>query len=105
MASVRSYSLGIVIVISSAFCVFQSLSFFYNTPASHLTNILIDFEDNSEPTEGKKHEKQNKEDKLNKLNIISLNRLYLSDCSKFGQLDIAHSLEVLLEVVTPPPEA
>ena len=105
MASIRRYSLGIVIMISSSFCVLQSLSFFYNPPTGHLTNILIDFEDNSEPTEEQKHEKKSKDDKLNKLNIISLNRLYLSDCSRFGQLDVSHALEVFIEITTPPPEA
>lgn len=91
-------------MIGSIFCLLQTVSFFYNAPAGHLTEILIDFEDNSEPTE-EKHEKQFKEDKLSKLHIISLKRLYLSDCSEFGQLAISPSLEVLLEIVTPPPEA
>ena len=105
MAIIRKYCLGIVIMISCTFCVLQSVSFFYNPPGGHMTHILIDFEDNTEPTEDQKHEKKLKEDKLNKLNIISLERLYLSDFSKFGQLVISHALEIFIEVVTPPPEA
>jgi len=83
----------------------QSVSSYYNPPGGHITNILIDFEENTEPIEDQKHEKKLKEDKLNRLNIISLERLYLSDFSKFGQLDISRALEVFIEVVTPPPEA
>jgi hypothetical protein len=105
MASIRRFCLSIVIIFSSTFCVLQSVLFFYNTPTNHLTNILIDFGDNTEPTKDQEHESKLKEDKVSNLNSISLNRLYLSDCSEFDQLDIAHSLEVFLEVVTPPPEA
>ena len=105
MAGIRKYSLSFIIIISAAFCVLQTVSYFYNTPASHLTHILIDFEDNTEPVEEQKNEKKLKEDKLSRLNEISLQKLYLSDCSEFGQLDIDHALEVFIEVVTPPPEA
>ena len=66
---------------------------------------FVEFEDNTESTEDHKHENKVKEDKLDKLNVISLQRLYLSDCSEYGQLAISHSLEVYLEIVTPPPEA
>ncbi len=105
MECIRRFCLSIVIVFSSAICLVQSASFFYSTPANHLASVLIDFEENAEPTEDQKHESQLKEYKVSNLNAISLNRLYQSDCSEFGQLDIAHSLEVFLEVVTPPPEA
>ena len=105
MECIRRYCVSIVIVFSSAFCLVQSASFFYNDSENHLASVLIDFEDNAEPTEDQKHEGKLKEGKLNNINAISLNRLYLSDCSDFDQLDIAHSLEVFLEIVTPPPEA
>lgn len=64
-----------VIIFSSTFCVLQTVLFFYNTPSNHLTNIFIDFEDDTEPAKDQEHESKLKEDKLNNLNAISLNRI------------------------------
>ena len=75
MASIRRFCISMVIIFSSAFCVLQTVLFFYNTPSNHLTNILIDFEDNMEPAKDQEHESKLKEDKLNNLNAISLNRI------------------------------
>ena len=104
MANLRKFYLGIVIGFCTIFCAQQTVLLFSDTGANHLTNILIDFENSTESSEEQKFEDK-KEFKVTNLMADSLKRLYLSDCSKYGQLDSAHSLEVFLEIVTPPPEA
>ena len=86
------------------FCEQQTVSLFSDTSTNHLTNILIDFENSTESSEEQKYEDK-KKFKVTNLNADSLKKHYLSDCSEYGQMDIAHSLEVFLEIVTPPPEA
>ena len=63
-----------------------------------------DFEDPVESTEDINTENKLKEYHLNNLDQNMLNKRHVSNNIEFGQLDHDHSLEVFLEVVTPPPE-
>jgi hypothetical protein len=105
MASIRRFCLGIVVVLGCLFASAQLLSITGDTVLSHITQLPIDLEDKAEPSGDKQHENQLQEYKLNYWHNFSLERLYLNECAAFGQLDVLHSLEVFLEVVTPPPEA
>ena len=66
--------------------------------------FLVDFEDTSESTEDISTENKLKEYHLNNSDRIMLNKKHVNNIIEFGQLDFDHSLEVFLEVVTPPPE-
>ena len=104
MVNLRKFYLGIIAGFCIIFCAQQTVSLLSETSTRHLTNILIDFENSPESSEEQKYEDK-KEFKITNLNAESLKNAYLSTCSEYGQLDIAHSLEVFLDIVTPPPQA
>ena len=104
MANLRKFYLGIITGFCMIFCAQQTVSLLSETSTRHLTNILIDFENSPESSEEQKYEDK-KEFKITNLNADSIKNAYLSTCSEYGQLDIAHSLEVFLDIVTPPPQA
>jgi hypothetical protein len=66
---------------------------------------LVDLESSSEKGEEQKEEKEIKEYKLHFYNTDYSSDLRKNNCAGYGQLTIQHSLEVFLDVVTPPPEA
>jgi len=104
MASLRKFYLGIITGFCIIFCVQQTVFILSENSSEYLTNILIDFENSPESSEEQKYEDK-KEFKITNLKADSLKNSYLSTCCEYGQLDIAHSLEVFLDIVTPPPEA
>ena len=81
------------------------LSFSSNLAQNDIVIIVIDFEESSDSSENQKNEKNAKEDKSSYLNAISLGRDYLNVSMEFGQLEIQHSMDVFLDILTPPPEA
>jgi hypothetical protein len=101
MAFIRSFCLSFFVVLGSTFCLVQ---LGMTSTGDDITFMLIDFEDNSEPLEDKNGESIFKEYQIDKFKSISLESLYLAENSKFGEFNFDNSLEVLLEVVTPPPE-
>jgi hypothetical protein len=105
MAFIRSFCLGILIVLGSIFCLAQLGALAATNFGDDIAFILIDFEDNKEPQEDKSGENMFKEYKLDKFRSLSMEGLYLAETSKFGEFNFDNSLEVFLEVVTPPPEA
>ena len=105
MNRIRRYGLSVALVLTSIFAVPLAISFSSDIFESKIANIIIDFEEGSESSENQKTESEAKEFKLTFLSAISLKRQFLSNCQKYGQLDVQHSMDVLLPILTPPPEA
>ena len=105
MNSIRRYRLSIALVLASVFAIPMVMSVACDFANDNRTNFIIDFEENSDTSENQKKESKVKEFKLTYLNAISLRRQYLNDCQAYGQLGIQHSLDVFLDILTPPPEA
>ena len=105
MNRIRRYGLSVALVLTSIFAVPLAVSFICDISESKIANIISDFEEGSDPSENEKTESEVKEDKLTYLSRIFFGSQFLSDCQKYGQLDIQHSMDVLLPILTPPPEA
>jgi len=105
MNSIRRYSLSVALALTSVFAIPMVISFATEYADQSIAFAMIDFEENSDTSENHKNESEVKEFKLTYLNSISLRRQYLNDCLKYGQLEILHSMDVFLEILTPPPEA
>jgi hypothetical protein len=104
MAFIRSFCLSLFILLGGIFCLVQFGLLDTTSAGDDITFIFIDFEDNSEPLEDKNGENIFKEYQIDKFKSLSVESLYLAENSKFGEFNFDNSLEVLLEVVTPPPE-
>lgn len=76
----------------------------FNQSDSYYLMELVDLESTNETGEDQKEEKEIKEDKLKTYNSVYLAGLHKSIGAGYGQLTVLHSLEVFLDVVTPPPE-
>jgi len=105
MNRIRRYGLSVALVLSSIFAVPLAISFTSDISDSKIAIIIIDFEEGTDSSENQKTQSEAKEFKLTYLSTISLNRQFLSNCQKYGQLDVQHSMDVLLPILTPPPEA
>lgn len=105
MNRIRRYGISVALVLTSIFAVPLAIPFACDVSEGRIANIIIDFEKGSESSENQKTEKEAKEFKLTYLSAISLKRQFLSNCQKYGQLDVQHSMDVLLPILTPPPEA
>ena len=105
MAWVRKGKFVIVCALINTFSVLLVVTIGSEIAEDIISFSLVDFEDRTEPNEGQKSDNQLKDYNLNYLKSINSATLFVGNCSKFGQFDIKHSLEVFLEVVTPPPEA
>ncbi len=104
MAWVRRSNLIIAFALINIFSVLLVVSLGSEITENIISFSLIDIEDKTEPVESQKSETQINEYHLNNLKSINLAMLLVSK-SEFIQYDIKHSMEVFLEVVTPPPEA
>jgi len=105
MAEIRRFSLGMVLLFGSMFTVMLVVTYIDDSIEGYIANILIDVEGNTEHSENQETENKLRECKINNLNSFTINRHFISNCSEYGQLDTQRSLEVFLEIVSPPPEA
>ena len=105
MFSVRKFLLKIFPIGVILFSLLLIISHVASSNLENITYSVVDFGDNSESSKEKTPENQLKEHKFNNSQLITFEGLYLCECSKYGQFNFGNSLEVFLEIVTPPPEA
>jgi len=102
MNQIRKASFGIALILGLIFCLEQMA--FSVLDDSKIFYAIVDLDNSTEHGEDKKEENQLKEYKIQEYNRVQIESHYLNNCSKYRQFRIKHSLEVFLDVVTPPPE-
>ena len=80
----------------------QLVSIAIDEYGGYYINALMELENSSEAEEDKKEEKKFKEYRIH--SHVRLSALYLNSCSNYGHGDSSNRLDVLLVVVTSPPE-
>lgn len=105
MTGVRKYKLIFAFIGIALFALPMVANFGGVTLPEIMSYFSNNFEDPAESTEDINTENKLKEYHFNNLDQIMLHKKHASNSIEFGQLDFDLSLEVFLEVVTPPPEA
>ncbi len=105
MAWISVHKLNIIFILLIVFSILMSASIGSKHSGDTISHLVSDFEDNTEPNEGQKLENKLEDYNLNNQKSIKLEMLYVSNGLKLNQFNLPNSLEVFLEVVTPPPEA
>jgi hypothetical protein len=101
----RRFGLILTLTLVAIFCLEQMAYIAFNQYDSLYLIEIGDLDSSNDKGEDQKEEKEIKEYKLQTYNSVYLESLHASNCARYGQLTVQHSLEVFLDIVTPPPEA